>query len=314
MSVLRAYYAPSYAPADSATLSRLALAARMLERDGLAELHAPPAFDTRLLDGLHDAGYVQAFLHGGEPLASSQGLRWSPAIRDATLAMLSGQLEAARHALAHGVAMNLARGFHHAVPERGSGYCAINGLALTARQLPDQRVLVVDCDEHGGNGTEEFAARLPNLYNVSIFGTRFGCHGGIRSWAYQVRVAEQGFAAYRQALHEVRVRIEEIAPQLIIYQAGVDCHVDDPKNTVGLSTRQLALRDSFVFEVARERGIPLVFLVAGGYQASHQVARLNLGTVRSALRVFGLDRVGASSCLPVALAYTLKSPDYPPDE
>ncbi len=286
MTQLRVYFDTPYAPKSVVSLSRLAIAASSIKRHNLAKLHKPAAFDVSLLDGLHDAIYIDAFLHGKEPLASSQGLAWSPAIREATLAMLAGQLEGARHALDCGIAMNLARGFHHAVRQRGSGFCPINGLALIAHCMPDKRILVLDCDEHGGNGTEEFAAELSNLYNISIFGTRFGCRGGMRSWAFPVRIEEDGFEKYIEALEAAAELIVLHRPDLILYQAGADCHRRDPKSLAKLSTRQLMLRDLFVFRLARQHGIPLLFAVAGGYQRADQVAKLNLNTVRAAYRVY----------------------------
>jgi len=283
---LRTYFSPVYAPTSVPTLARLAVAANELECLGLVDLREPPTVGPEALAGLHDDAYLSAFMDGEEPLASSQGIAWSPALRDATLAMLGGQLEAARHALRHGVAMNLARGFHHAVPSRGSGFCPINGLALVALHMPQLRIFVVDCDEHGGNGTEEFAARLPNLYTASIFGTRFGCLGGKRSWAFEVRVPRDGFGAYKAALHRVGDLLREHRPDLILYQAGTDCHVGDPKSRVGLSTRRFVERDLVVLRAARELDIPIVIVAAGGYQKAEAIATLNVATVRCALRTF----------------------------
>jgi len=284
---LRVYYSADYAPPVSPLYSRLAVLADALRGGERVELCAPRQIDPCLLHGLHDDKYIDHFLRGEEPLASSQYIPWSPLVRDAVLAMLGGQLEAAQHALTHGVAMNLARGFHHALWARGSGFCAINGLALVAHRLPDKRVFVVDCDEHGGNGTEEFTHRLPNLYNASIFGTRFGCLGAARSWLYPINVARDGFGPYALALQDVAGHVERCAPDLILYQAGVDCHQDDPKGRAGLSTQQLYERDLFVFRMAQRLGIPMLFVVAGGYQDASVLAQLNVNTVRAALDVFG---------------------------
>ncbi len=281
-----AWFREDYAPGDVPLLARLATTAGKLDRLGLVELRQAPPATPEMLAGLHDERYLHAFLHGEEPLASRQGIPWSPAVRDATLAMLGGQLAATDAALRDGIAMNIARGFHHAVPEAGSGYCPLNGLALVAHAHPDRRVMVIDCDEHGGNGTEEFTSRLPNLFNVSIFGTRFGCRGGERSWAYQVRVREDGFERYLDALRAAEALIDTHRPDLLLYQAGADCHEDDPKSRACLSTRQLFERDLAVFRMAHARGIPLLFVVAGGYQHADRVARLNANTVRAARQVW----------------------------
>jgi acetoin utilization deacetylase AcuC-like enzyme len=286
MTRLRTYFHPDYAPDDIPSLARLGAAARHLREHGLADIAAPPAFDRSVLRGLHAERYLEAFERGTEPLASSQGIAWSPRMRDASYAMLAGQLAAVDHALRHGIAMNLARGFHHAVFERGAGFCPLNGLALVAHRHPGLKVFVVDCDEHGGNGTEEYAARLPNLYNASMFGTRFGCIGNMRSWPYEVRLARDGRRAHLAALAHIEAHVRATRPDLLLYQAGADSHERDPKSCSGFSTRALSERDLFVFTMARRLAIPVVVVVAGGYQDAEAIARINATTVRCAVRVF----------------------------
>lgn len=283
---LRVYYSDTYTSSDTPVLERLALSASEIKKIPQVEFVCPPEFDVGLLNGLHSDKYIHDFLNGVEPLASSQGIRWTPDIRDASLAMLSGQLEAANHALQHGIAMNVARGFHHAVRERGSGYCPLNGLALVAHVLTDKRVLVVDCDEHGGNGTEEFSEEMPNLFNLSIFGTRFGCRGGKRSWAFRVAAKTDGFDRYLSSLQMAEKLINELHPDIIIYQAGADCHEDDPKSLTRLTTEEMYARDSYVFQLAKKHEVPVLFVIAGGYQHPRKISELNANTVRAALSCY----------------------------
>lgn len=289
MNRLAVFYSPAYAAPSHFAFARLGVLAQALQHCPQVQLHTPrPATREQLL-GLHSDDYLAAFLSGSEPLASSQGLAWSPAVREAVMAMLGGQLAAAAYALQHGIAMNVARGFHHAVWSRGGGFCALNGLALVAHRLPQLRIFVVDGDEHGGDGTEDFCSRLPNLYNASIFGTRYGCYGGTRSWAFPVNVAANGFGVYREALAAVHALLIEHRPDLLLYQAGVDCHRKDPKGRAGLSRADLLRRDRLVFQMARALGIPVLFVVAGGYQDAQILAALNLGTVRAAVSVYALQ-------------------------
>ncbi len=60
---------------------------------------------------------------------------------------------AAEMALQKGIAANVAQGFHHAVYEYGGSFCTFNGLAFVAQQNPNKKIFVLDCDQHGGNGT-----------------------------------------------------------------------------------------------------------------------------------------------------------------
>lgn len=283
---LTCFYSPDYAPPESKTFTGLSVVAKTLQSLPLVAIQSPSPINASQLNGLHSDEYLQAFLNGKNPLASSQGIPWTPNVKNAVLAMLGGQLAGANTAFNDGIAMNIAKGFHHSVYERGSGYCAINGLALVAHLFPEKRIVVLDCDEHGGNGTEEFSDRLPNLFNISIFGTRFGCRGGVRSWALQVIAKEQGFDIYMSALRAAEEMIVDLRPDLLIYQAGTDCHQDDPKNQSGLTTDELILRDQFVFKLARQRHIPILFVLAGGYQAPEKVAALNKNTVEAAINLF----------------------------
>ena len=43
-------------------------------------------------------------------------------------------------------------------------------LALVAKQNPEKRIFVMDCDQHGGDGTAIFTNRLTNLVNFGILG------------------------------------------------------------------------------------------------------------------------------------------------
>ena len=72
---------------------------------------------------------------------------------------------------------------------------------------------------------------------------------------------------------------------LILYQAGVDCHVDDPLGGV-LTTEEMRLRDRMMFEGAKKRGIPLVFNLAGGYQTPvSKVVSLHVNTMEECLTI-----------------------------
>ena len=108
----------------------------------------------------------------------------------------------------------------------------------------------------------------------------------IRSWPFEVRLGRDGADAHRRALAQIEALVLHHAPDLIIYQAGADSHEHDPKSLSGFDDAALAERDLAVFGMARRIGIPLVFVVAGGYQSPADVARVNQATVRCALKVY----------------------------
>lgn len=255
----------------------------------LIRTHAPELLPEGLLERLHAPAYVHAMRHGIAPLCNAAYLPWSPALMQACEAMLGGQLTATRIARQRGLCINLACGFHHAHPQRGGGYCVYNGLALVALAHPGLTVAVLDCDEHGGDGTEAFCQQLPNLHAFSIYGTRYGVRGGGgRSFALAVPRDDAGAASesgYAEVLDEALSRILAVEPDLVLYQASADTHREDPRASLRLSSAQLAERDRRVLRTLRGCGVPVLVTLAGGYQSPRQVAAIYLQTLRAAAAV-----------------------------
>jgi acetoin utilization deacetylase AcuC-like enzyme len=205
-----------YAETRTASMRKLPVVAECAEASGFAELVDPGTIGIEQLRPLHDPAYVNNFLSGEGVLASSQGWSWSEQIRNGVLAINAGQIVAAENAFRYGIAANVAQGFHHAGYCRGEGFCTFNGLALVAQAFPDKQVFVLDCDEHGGNGTEEFTHRLPNLFNYSINGSRFGCEGdNPRSVSRTLRPITRNFEPYLEALIGGFGKIEEFGADII---------------------------------------------------------------------------------------------------
>jgi acetoin utilization deacetylase AcuC-like enzyme len=278
-------YHPDYQASGLPHFHRLQHTADWVAQQPWAEMVAPHPVSWPLLADLHDETYLQALQTGQGLLAGVSGLPWSEGLVESVRYMCGGQLSAAALALTEGIAFNLACGFHHAHPHMGGGFCVLNGLALVAKQYSSLKIAVLDCDEHGGDGTETFAARLDNLHAFSIFGTRFGCYGGLRSVALPVAV-EHADADFRQVLERSLSQLVALAPDLCLYQAGADMHKDDPKASLRLSSETLAWRDQRVFQTLKRAKIPVLCNLAGGYQAPDKVAALYLQTVQQARLVF----------------------------
>jgi acetoin utilization deacetylase AcuC-like enzyme len=239
---------------------------------------------------LHDPAYVEAFNKGEGVLASSQGWAWTPDIRQGVLAINQGMLTAARTALGDGIAANVAQGFHHARYESGEGFCTFNGIALVANENPDLKVAVLDCDEHSGNGTEDFIRRLPNLHQCTIYGSDLGCRGHERSRIFHLDVEVRlGFKPYLNALQRSFEHLRSWRPDLVIYQAGADPHENDPLGSLCMTADQMRLRDRLAFQFCRDEGYPVLFVLAGGYQKMGPLVELHVQTFEEATRVYGLE-------------------------
>lgn len=286
------FFAAEYLPtAPSITqkhFERLAVLAELLRSDNELSIrwHAPEMASIDELFALHDADYVRAMLSGTSPLSGAAHLPWSQSLVDACRFMLGGQKAAARLAMERGFAMNLALGFHHAHPERGGGFCVFNGLAHVARCFPDRRIVVLDCDEHGGDGTAVFAERLSNLHAISVFGSRFGLLPHERSHVLQVPRGEHAGRSMLEAIAQALDIIHNLNPDLVLYQAGADMHIDDAKSTLHIDGATIELRDHQVLQALHVMQIPTLCSLGGSYQAVPVTAQIYSQTVRTSHRIF----------------------------
>ncbi len=176
----------------------------------------------------------------------------SPAVA-ASLPFTSGSLlAAARAALANGIgAVSPTSGFHHAGHARAGGFCSLNGLMVTALNLPDCKVGVLDFDMHYGDGTDSIIRQLNLSKRVIHRGHPGG--GDVEAWLKTIPGTLDAFAKCN----------------VVLYQAGADPHIDDPLGG-WLTTDQMRRRDRLVFAGLRERGVPVAWNLAGGYQTPFQ--------------------------------------------
>ncbi len=286
--MLKACYSPRYfAQTHTNSMEKLTAVADVLRTQQMAELVDPGLIDIEILRKLHHPHYVDAFLSGQSAFATIQGFKpWNEQLRDAILSVQAGQLRGAEIALKEGIAANIAQGFHHASYESGAAYCTFNGLALVAKQYPEKRIFILDCDQHGGDGTAIFTNRMTNLINFGIFGIRFGCRAGERSLTRYIHPKQGNFDLYREAIFEAFQYASRWEADLMIYQAGMDCHQHDKYGSRWLTTELLFERDRIVFDMAKKMKIPLLFVLAGGYQALDDLVPLHVNTFKAANEIY----------------------------
>jgi acetoin utilization deacetylase AcuC-like enzyme len=221
----------------------------------------------------HDPDFVRAVLAGESP--NGFGNTREDVAR--SLPFTNGaMLNAARASLQSGIACAPTSGFHHAGYASAAMFCTFNGLMVAAiRLLRDQhvrRVLILDCDFHYGNGTDEIIERLDlaNEIENATFGRSF------------CTAAQAG--RYLEHLARIAGTFAEFG--LILYQAGADAHVNDPLGGI-LDSDQMRRRDRMVFEAASEARVPLAWNLAGGYQTPvSKVVQLHLATMEECARAY----------------------------
>jgi acetoin utilization deacetylase AcuC-like enzyme len=235
-------------------------------------MHDPPraARDDLLL--VHTSDYVDRFTLGQLTRDEERrlGFPWSDALVERSYRATGGTIEAARHAVDRGIAMNLAGGTHHAFPDHGEGFCVFNDVAVAIRALQrDKRITraaIVDLDVHQGNGTHAIFAGDDRVFTFSMHGDR---NYPFRKVAGRLDVElpdGTGDDAYLAHLSSVLPGvIADARPDLVVYLAGADPHENDRLGRLRLTFDGLARRDSIVLEQCREVGIPVVVTIAGGY-------------------------------------------------
>src|SRR5947209_19483415 len=157
-------------------MRKYALLRERVAAAGLGELLVPePASDEQLLRA-HDADYVRRVQAGELTEAEVRriGFPWSPGMVERSRRSSGATVAACQAALADGVAVNLAGGTHHAFRDAGEGYCVFNDSAVAARAMQEEglveRVVVLDCDVHQGNGTAAILQGDDSVFTFSIHG------------------------------------------------------------------------------------------------------------------------------------------------
>ena len=255
-----------------------------------SRVHEPARATLEELARVHTRDYIDRLTSGGLTEAELRllGFPWSPALVERSYRAVGGTLGAARAALDHGLAVNLAGGTHHAFPDRGEGFCVFNDVAIAVRALRAEgrirRAAIIDLDVHQGNGTHAIFAGDAETFTFSM-------HGG-RNYPFRkvpgtldIELPDgTGDEAYLAQLASALPRVlDASAPDLVVYLAGADPHELDRLGRLKLTFSGLQRRDAMVLEACREVGIPVAITVAGGYGTDiHETVAIHVATVRVA--------------------------------
>ncbi len=289
-TIFDARYCTTAAPTIGTT--KQAETVRAALQEGLLDLRPWTFNDTRAwtaVERVHEPAYVRA-VRCGQPraLAESQGFTWSPEFAESVARIWAGHLYACRLALAEGIVFHPVSGAHHARRERGAGFCTFNFLVGAGLAMLDchgvSRVAIVDLDAHQGDGTHALVGNDQRFGLFDIAGDDWiGETEGDRVTLSVVRSAEH----YATALSRLPAFFDRFEPGLVQYQAGMDCHQDDPVGGIaGVDAAFLARRDRFVIGEVVRRGIPLVINLAGGYQPDGTTVALHVETMRIAAEAY----------------------------
>jgi acetoin utilization deacetylase AcuC-like enzyme len=295
---------PHIFPTAKFALVREALLTSGVARPGDFAEPSPVSWED--LGLVHTLGYLEKVRVGGlapEEIARLE-MPWSESMVEGFRMMAGGTLRAAREALRtpaprpgaspsnRGAAAHLGGGFHHAFPDHGEGFCLFNDVAVAVRVLTTareiDRVAIVDCDVHHGNGTAAILGHDPAVFTFSIH--QQNNYPALKpAGSLDVGMADgAGDAEYLFALERALPRVFETRPDLVFYLAGADPFQDDQLGGLHLTRHGLRRRDRMVLQAARDAGSAVAVVLAGGYARSiEDTIAIHVATIEEAALLHG---------------------------
>ncbi|GHF99706.1 histone deacetylase [Deinococcus piscis] len=244
---------------------------------------------------VHDSHFLRRWRRGEVTRREERefGLPWSEEVVVRAMRAAGGSLAALHDARAVGWGANLAGGTHHAFADRAGGFCLVNDAAILARLALDegwaQRVAVLDLDVHQGDGTAALLEHEPRAFTLSIHGERnypfrkerssldLGLGDGITDAEYLAVLTHRALPA-----------LEMFRPDLLLFLAGADVLAGDRFGRFALTLDGVHERNRRVLTWARDAGVPVVSMMAGGYNANHALTvAAHASVVEQGLEVFG---------------------------
>ncbi len=237
--------------------------------------YAPELASAEELERAHCADYVDAVLNGHLDRAAQRklGFEWTIHVSNRARASAAGTLMAGRLALQHGAAGNTAGGSHHAAYDYGAGFCVFNDVAVAARNLLAEglvsRVLIIDLDVHHGDGSARIFRNDSRVFTFSMH-----CED---NWPREKPPSDYDIGLpkgasdhmYMETLEQILGElVERVSPDIVFYNAGVDPHKDDRLGLLELTDEGLQARDNFVAQTCKQKGVPIVGVLGGGYSAN----------------------------------------------
>ena len=211
-----------------------------------------------------------------------------PGMFDASLLHVGGTLRACEE-VASGArvrAMSLGGGFHHAMPDRASGFCIFNDIAVGIRSLLEdhglKRILYVDIDAHHADGVQAIFNDDPRVLKISLHedghylfpGTGFTDEiGEGPGRGYSVNVPLPPYTrdvSYLYAFQEIVPPLARaFRPEILVSQLGADGHALDPLTHLMLTTETYEAVGMMLDELSKELcGGRWIATGGGGYEVT----------------------------------------------
>ncbi len=167
---------------------------------------------------------------------------------------------------------------HHAEPDRSTGFCFFNNVAIAAAYAIEKyglkRIAIVDFDVHHGNGTEKIFEDHPFVRMYSFFQHPLFPHSGTENVAKNMLntpvPAFTGMAQVERIVTEHWLPdMHAYQPELLLISAGFDAHREDEMGQMDLVEKDFVWMTEQLMQVADTycEGRVISFL-EGGYALS----------------------------------------------
>ncbi|MHB1909872.1 MAG: arginase family protein [Nitrososphaerales archaeon] len=161
---------------------------------------------------------------------------------------------------------------HHALPERGRGFCVLSNVGVACRMLQKQglakKIAVIDYDVHHGNGLQHAFKDDPTILTISIHQDRnFPVDEGMieENTATNINIplpAGSGDGAYQKAFDDIIIpEVLRFDPDFIFVSSGFDANGFDPLAQMMLTSDSYRKFTQKILSLKK----PTVWAHEGGY-------------------------------------------------
>lgn len=233
---------------------------------------SPSHLDEHWILGVHDNTYWEDLknLRISDKMVRRIGFPLNQRLIERETRIAQGTIECCHFALKFGVSMNVAGGTHHAYADRGEGFCLLNDVAIAANYLLSKqlatKILVVDLDVHQGNGTAVIFQNNPQVFAFSMHGKdNYPLFKEKSDLDIELPTGTQDHEYLRLLYETLPFLIDQQQPDFVFYISGVDILETDKLGKLKVTREGCYRRDAFVFSQCKQRNIPVVVSMGGGY-------------------------------------------------